>query len=123
MTRILQISGLVVSIALLVGGPGLPHRAPVAWAVEAPDLQTFTVQVDGMTCAGCVKDIQSALLKVPGVKTVEFQIKKKWLFFHDYSDSRVVIKCEPGKATVDSLITAIESASGVTSTYKAKSLS
>lgn len=122
MTRIVQISGLVVGLALLAVGPGISNRAPVAWAVEAPDLQTFTVKVDGMTCAGCVKDIQSAILKVPGVKAVEFQIKK-WLFFHDYSDTRVIIRCEPGETTVDSLITAIESASSLTSTYKAKSLS
>lgn len=122
-TRIVQMSGLVVSIALLIVGPGIPHPAPVAWAVEAPALQTFTIQVDGVTCASCVKDIQSALLKVPGVKAVEFQINKKWLFFHDYSDTRVVIRCEPGKTTGDALITAIEGASSLTSTYKAKSLS
>ena len=120
MRRIFQISGLLVSIGLLVFGPGLHNRENVAWAVEAPDLQTFTVQIDGMTCGACVKDIRSALLKIPGVKAVEFQINKKGFFFLDYSDARAVISCEPGKTTVNALITAIEGASSLTSTYKAK---
>lgn len=119
MRRILQISGLLVSIGLLVFVQGVHDREHVAWAVEAPDLQAFTVQIDGMTCGACVKDIRSALIKVPGVKTVEFQIKKKGFFFLDYSDARAVIRCEPGKTTVNALITAIEGASSLTSTYKA----
>jgi copper chaperone CopZ len=123
MTRILQIGILLVSIGLLVVRPEVPNREHVAWAVEAPDFQTFTVQIDGMTCGGCVKDIRSALLKIPGVKAVEFQIKKKGFFFHDYSDARAIITCEPGKTTVNALITAIEGASSLTSTYKAKPVS
>jgi mercuric ion binding protein len=123
MTRILVISGFLVSIGLLVVGPGVPTLDQVAWAVEAPGLQTFTLQVDGMTCGSCVKEIRSALLKIPGVNAVEFQIKKKLFFFHDYSEARAVITCEPGETTVNELITAIEGASSLTSTYKAKSLS
>lgn len=122
-TRILLISGFLVSIVLLVVGPGMHNREHVAWAVEEPDLQTFTVQIDGMTCGACVKDIRSALLKIPGVKAVEFQINKKGFFFLDYSDARAVIRCEPGKTTVNALITAIEGASNLTSTYKAKPVS
>jgi periplasmic mercuric ion binding protein len=123
MTRILLIAGFLVSIGLLVVGPRVSNRDQVAWAVEVPDLQTFTVQIDGMTCGACVKDIRSALFKVPGVKAVEFQIKKKGFFFHDYSDARAIITCEPGKTTVNALITAIEGASSLTSTYKAKPVS
>ena len=123
MTRILQITGLLVTVSLQIVGPGVHHREHVAWAVEATDLQTFTLQIDGMTCGACVKDIRSALLKVPGVKAVEFQIKKQWFFFHDYSHVRAIISCEPGKTIVTELIAAIESASSPTSTYKAKSVS
>ena len=123
MTRILEIGGLLVSIGLLVVGQGVHNREHVAWAVEAPDLQTFTLQIDGMTCGACVKDIRSAFFKVPGVKAVEFQIKKKWFFFHDYSDARAVIRCVPGTTTVNALMTAIEGASSLTSTYKAKPVS
>ena len=119
-TRILQISGLLVSISLLAVGLGGHTRVQVASAADAPDLQTFTFQIEGMTCGSCVKDIRSALLKVPGVKAVDFQIKKKWLFFHDYSDARVMIGCEPGKTTVIALVAAIEGANSPTSTYKAK---
>src|SRR5262245_38258668 len=92
-TRILQISGLLVSISLLAVGLGGHTRVQVASAADAPDLQTFTFQIEGMTCGSCVKDIRSALVKVPGVKALDFQIKKKWIFFHDYSDARVIIGC------------------------------
>ena len=122
MTRILLIAGFLVSIGLLVVGPGVSNREHVAWAVEVPD-QTFTLQIDGMTCGACVKDIRLALFKVPGVKAVEFQIKKKGFFFHDYSDARAIITCEPGKTPVNALITAVEGASSLTSTYKAKPVS
>lgn len=123
MTRILQIGGLLVSIGLLMFGQGVHNREHAAWAAEAPDPQTFTLQIDGMTCGVCAKGIRSALLKVPGVKAVEFQIKKKWFFFNDYSDARAVIRCEPGKTTVNALMTAVEGASSLTSTYKAKPVS
>src|SRR5712692_6875629 len=123
MTRILQIGGLLVSISLLVVGQGAHNREHVAWAVEAPDLQTFTLQIDGMTCGACVKDIRSAFFKFPGVKADEFQIKKKGFFFLDYSDASAVIRCVPGTTTVNALMTAIEGASSLTSTYKAKPVS
>ena len=123
MTRILLIAGFLVSIGLLVVGTGVHNREYVAWAAEAQELQTFTLQVDGITCGACVKDIRSALLKVPGVKAVEFQIKKKWFIFDDYSDARVIIGCEPGKTPVNALITAVEGASSLTSAYTAKPLS
>ena len=76
-----------------------------------------------MTCGACVKDIRSALFKVPGVKAVEFQIKKKGFFFPDYSDARAIVTCESGTTTVNALITAVEGASSLTSTYKAKPVS
>jgi periplasmic mercuric ion binding protein len=122
-TRILQIGGLVVGISLLAVGLGVHTRVLLVSAADAPDLQTFTLQIDGMTCGSCVKDIRSALLQVPGVKAVDFQIKKKWFFFHEYSDARVVIGCEPGKTTVSALVAAIEGASSPTSTYKSKPVS
>lgn len=122
MMRILLFGGLLVAIALLVVGQGVYSLEPVAWAADASDLQRITLQIEGMTCGVCVKEIRSALLKVMGVKAVEFQIKKKWFFFHDYSDARAIITCEPGKATVNALIAAVEGASSLTSTYKAKPL-
>ena len=123
MTHLLQIGGLLVGISLLTVGLGVHPRVYVASAADAPDLQTFTLQIDGLTCGACVKDVRSALLKVPGVKAVDFQIKKKWFFFHDYSDARVLVGCEPGNTTVNALMNAVESASSPTSTYKAKPVS
>jgi len=113
----------MVGLMLLMSVPGVQTIENVTWAAESPDLQMFTFQIDGMTCGSCAKDIRSALVKVPGVKEVEFQIKKKGLLFNDYSDVRTTIKCEPGKTTVNALIAAIEGASTATSTYKAKPVS
>lgn len=123
MTRLLQIGGLLVGISLLTVGLGVHPGVHVASAADAPDLETFTLQIDGMTCGACVKDVRSALLKVPGVKAVDFQIKKKWFFLLDYSDARVIVGCEPGTATVNALMNAVESVSSPTSTYKAKPVS
>ncbi len=122
-SRILQVGGLLVSLALLVVGQALPIGEPGVWAAEVRDLQIVTLQIDGITCGACVKEIRSALGKVPGVRTVEFQIRTKWLFFHDYSDARAIIKCEPGTAAVSTLIQAVEGASSLTNTYKAKPVS
>lgn len=121
--RYILIGVLVIGLALLVSGPGVQPVGDVTWAAESPDFQMFTIQIDGMTCGSCAKEIRTALVKVPGVKEVEFQIKKKGVFFSDYSDVRSIIKCEPGKTTVNALIAAIEGASTPTSTYKAKPLS
>lgn len=71
-----------------------------------------------MSCGACVKDVRAALLKVPGVRAAEFQLKTKWFFFHDYSDARVIITCESG-TPVHALIKAVESANTSQLTYKA----
>ena len=121
-SRMLLVGGLLMSLTLLVDGQGLSNSESVAWAGESPGLQTVTLQIDGITCGACVKEIRSALGKVSGVKTVDFQIKTKWLFFHDYSDVRAIISCEPGDTAVDALIRAVEGASSITNTYAAKAL-
>jgi copper chaperone CopZ len=123
MTPIKKFSFLLVTVTVLLSGLGVLDRGNSARAADAPDLQTFTLQIAGMTCGVCVKDIQAALLKVPGVMAVEVQIKTKWFLFKDYADARAVVRCERGKTTVEALVKAVESASSVTSTYNARPVS
>lgn len=89
-------------------------------AQEAQALQTVTLQIEGMSCGMCVKEVRSALSKVPGVKATEVKVGKKWFFFNDYSDARAVVTCEQGKTTVAELIKAVEAASSVIGAYKAR---
>ena len=111
---------LLLPFLLIAEGVGVHGSLQAA---EGQDLQTITLQIEGMSCGVCIKDIRAALLKVPGVKAVEFQIKKKWLFFADYADARVLVSYEPGTTTVDALIQAVENAGSVTGTYTAKIVS
>nr|WP_087475853.1 heavy metal-associated domain-containing protein [Nitrospira cf. moscoviensis SBR1015] len=82
--------------------------------------QTVTLQIDGMTCGGCVKDIKAALAKVPGVSEVGLSTGTKWIIFPDYSDARAVVTFDPQKTNVETLIRAVEAASSLLSKYKAE---
>lgn len=82
--------------------------------------QTVTLQIDGMTCGGCVKDVKAALAKLPGVSAVEFTIAKKWIVFSDYADARALVTFDPEKTGVEVLIKAVEGASSPLSASKAR---
>ncbi|MBX3325562.1 MAG: heavy-metal-associated domain-containing protein [Nitrospira sp.] len=82
--------------------------------------QTVTLQIDGMTCGGCVKDVKAALAKLPGVSAVEFTIAKKWILFSDYADARALVTFDSEKTGLEVLIKAIEGASSPLSAYKAR---
>jgi mercuric ion binding protein len=92
-----------------------------ALAAEVPE-QTVTLQIEGMTCGACVKDVRAAIQKVPGVKAVEVQIGTKWFFFSDYSEAKASVTFDPGQTAVDALIKAVESASSALSKYEARVL-
>ena len=120
MTSIRKIGGVSLVFSLLFFGVGsreLDGWSPVA---EAQDLQTIILQIDGMTCSACIKEIRSALLKVPGVKSADLKVKKTWFFFNDYSDARAIVTSDQGKTTVDALIKAIEAASTSMFSYNAR---
>ena len=101
---------------LFTDGPA-PDRLSLAG--ETSVLQTVTIKIDGMDCSACAKDIRSALLNTPGVKAAEVKVKKKWLFFNDFSDARAAVAYEQGKTTVEDLIKAVEGASNSMFTYHA----
>lgn len=91
-------------------------------AGEPQGIQTVTLQIEGMTCRACVKDVRGSLAKVPGVSSVEITVGKKWVFFSDYSDARALVTFDMEKAGVQALIKAVEAASNPLSAYKARVL-
>ena len=82
--------------------------------------QTVTLQIDGMTCGGCIKDVKAALAKVPGVSEIGFSVGKKWVVFSNYSDVRASVTFDPEKADVKALIMAVEAAGNPLSKYRAQ---
>jgi copper chaperone CopZ len=81
--------------------------------------QTVTLQIDGMTCGGCIKDVKAALAKVPGVSVVDLTVGSKWGVFSDYSNARVAVTFDPEKTGMEALIKAVEAASNPLSKYRA----
>ena len=77
-------NGAALAAALVVvalGAPWLiheirtvPHSAPLA---ARADQRIVTLDVGGMTCAGCAAKIQSELAEVPGVSTVEVRLDQR----------------------------------------------
>ena len=82
--------------------------------------QTVTLQIEGMTCGACVKDVRAALERVSGVNTVEIHVGTKWFFFSDYADARALVAIDPEQVTPEELIQTVESASTAVSTYNAR---
>ncbi|MBS0181509.1 MAG: heavy-metal-associated domain-containing protein [Nitrospira sp.] len=82
--------------------------------------QTVTLQIEGMTCGGCVKDVKAALAKVSGVSEVGLSTGKKWIWFPDYSDASASVTFDPQKTNVDTLIRTVEAAGNPLSKYRAQ---
>ena len=112
----------LIQTTMLVGTMTLSLFGLQGFAAESQTLQTVTLQIDGMTCGGCVKDVKAALAKVASVSSVEITVGKKGLFFSDYADVRATVTFDPEKTGVAALIKTVESASTPLSTYKARAL-
>jgi len=87
---------------------------PIKWTVEG-----IVGELDDEN-KSLIKKMESALLSVPGVKTVEFRVKKKWFFRNDYSEISAIVEFELGTITSETLILAVESASDQKHIYKVK---
>ena len=119
MKRIFKISVLVVGIGMIVFfasmNPGLMPANGVSTVAASEEetaggVERVTLKVDGMTCRSCVKPLQKALLKVPGVKNARVS----------YSAAQAVVECEKGKVTNAQLVKAIEDQSSFFLTFTAK---
>nr|WP_314552806.1 heavy-metal-associated domain-containing protein [uncultured Neisseria sp.] len=61
-------------------------------------MQTVTLNIDGMTCGGCVKSVTRLLEGVEGVEKVEVSLENK----------NAVITFDESKIDADALIDAVE---------------
>jgi copper chaperone CopZ len=107
---------VLIMAAMIMFGPTSAHDV----AAESQGSQTVALDIDGMTCGACVKDVKASLAKVPGVSAVEITVGKKWVFFSDYAAARAWVIFDPQKTGVDSLVKAVEAASSPLSAYKAR---
>ena len=112
----------LVLTTILVGTMTLSLVGLQGVAAESQRLQTVTLQIVGMTCGACVKDVKAALAKVSSVSSVEITVGEKWLFFLDYADVRAAVTFDPEKTGAAALVKAVESASTSLSSYKARVL-
>lgn len=62
--------------------------------------QHTTLTVHGMTCGSCVRHVGDALRALDGVVTVDVKLR----------DGLAVIEHDPGRASVDAMITALDAA-------------
>lgn len=61
-------------------------------------LKTTTLEVEGMTCGSCVRHVGDALRSVPGVASVEVNLR----------EALAVVRHDDGVAPVERLIAALE---------------
>lgn len=85
---------LFLPLALLLALPLSPRAATDETTLSVP------LQVDGMTCIGCVANVKRALKAVPGVSSLKVSLEK----------NEAVVAYEKDKVTVEQLIQAVEKA-------------
>ena len=81
---------------------------------------TPSTDCDSQNIPLMLQKIKTALISVPGVKTVEIKILKKWFLFKDYNQVYAIVEFELGTLTSETLIIAAESASDQKNIYKIK---
>jgi hypothetical protein len=86
---------------------------------ESAPLQKVQLKIEGLNKKALLRKVELALLSVPGVKTVEFRIKKRF-FFKNYNEIQTFVEFELGTLTSETLIIAAESASDQKNIYKVK---
>lgn len=63
-------------------------------------IETRVINIDGMTCGGCVKSVDSALTQLNGVQSVEV----------DLEGNKAVVTYDSSAVAVDAIVEAIEEA-------------
>ncbi|MBI2876949.1 MAG: heavy-metal-associated domain-containing protein [Candidatus Tectomicrobia bacterium] len=98
MRKWVQVSmGVALLWALLLSG--LVASSPAYASTDTATLGV-TMQVKGMTCSGCAQKVQASLLKVPGVKSAEVDLKK----------NEAKVQYETQKVKTEQLIAAVKGA-------------
>ena len=97
-----------------------PARGAATEGGAANPLQKVQLEIEGIHKKSSLRKVELALLSLPGVKTVEFRVKKKWFFFKNYNEIDTIVEFELGTLTSETLIRAVESASDAKHIYKVK---
>ena len=63
-------------------------------------IETQVINIDGMTCGGCVKSVDSALTQLDGVQSVEV----------DLEGNKASVAYDSSAVAVDAIVEAIEEA-------------
>ena len=63
-------------------------------------IETQVINIDGMTCGGCVKSVDSALTQLDGVQSVEV----------DLEGNKASVTYDSSAVAVDAIVEAIEEA-------------
>lgn len=110
MKRSGKVTLLALSIALLgslawaATGPANPETATGApetpARLDANQVRSVTLEVDGVSCASCSLTIRKALKKVDGVKSIDEGKSKEFL----------IVKVDPAKVSDDTLVQAVKKA-------------
>ena len=75
------------------------HAAHAEHPVASHD-ETLLLDIEGMTCASCVSRVESALARVPGVKSARANL----------ATNQAAVEMEHGRAHTDALVTAVKRA-------------
>ena len=89
-------------------------------SAQSPPLVHARLKIEGVQKKCSVVAIREGLLSVPGVKKVDFDIPKYWLFFNDYEKMHAIVEFEQGTLTSETLIQAVEASSKQENIYKVK---
>lgn len=119
---------IVLSLLFLIGGLVIVNdKGPCLFKCDMPNrvrsnnvnslfaqdpliTERITLQVYGISCRSCVKDIRSALLKIAGVKDVKV----------DFNKAEVVILILKGEVNEKQLTNAVKDASNIMYSYTAR---
>lgn len=99
MKRLLMLSSAVAVLMTILGAAAVLESTSIE-AQLPPQLQTATLPVSGMTCAGCETAVEAAVRSLPGVVSVKAS----------YKLGNAVVQYDPSRVTPEAMIRAITDA-------------
>lgn len=97
--RLVFISGMAALLLMVSPVTLWSAESPATTPTASATLQV-RLQVNGMTCLGCVAGVEAALRKVPGVQQVEVSLER----------NEAVVAYEPTQADAEALVAAVTEA-------------
>jgi len=107
-TTMFLVSGVLIG-SMIWGGTLAGASPKEAGASASQAGEVMTLKIEGWTCASCEKDIQRALLAVPGVNRADVS----------YTRGGAVLEIEPNRVSQEQLAHAVANAGNILSSYRA----